>query len=253
MAEGGEDFVFGIEYPTCTEQQKHYLEEWLYVMGDNLTLKKVDGLLTFQFLFSPLRPFSAGAELVVIRKSTGGRWKFPIRADVVDAEPEEKPIVIEAAIKTVKKVVFKMNNRTQEPAKFQAFFTVDSANTLAVEPASGILEPYGTDGTEFTLSYSPTEYGKAEKGKLIIQTAECQWIYNVLTKHPGYSVPEDVPSKLDNRLDPHLEKSLGTSKMGSKNIIAENMKSKNMMQGRVRNDKAKQILSKVKDLPPVDR
>jgi hypothetical protein len=253
MAERGEEFVFGVEYPTCTDLQKHYLKEWLYVVGDNLKLRKVDGLLTFQFLFNPLRPFTAGAELIVIRKSTGGRWKFPIRVDVGDAEPEDQPIIIEAAIKTVKKVVFRMNNRTQEPAKFQAFFTVDSANTLHVEPSGGVLEPYGTDGTEFTLSYAPMEYGKAEKGKLIIQTEECQWIYDVVTKHPGYSAPDNVPSKLDNRLDPQLEKSLGTSKLAKKNIIAENMKAKNMMAGKIRNDKAKQILSKVKDLPEVER
>ena len=146
-----------------------------------------------------------------------------------------------------------MNNRTQEPAKFQAFFTVDSANTLHVEPSSGILEPYGTDGTEFVLSYAPQEYGVYEKGKLIIQTEECQWIYNVFTKHPDYSAPDNVSSKLDNKLDPYLAQSLGSSKLAKKNIIAENMKSKNLLKGRERNEKAKSIMNNIKELPEVER
>lgn len=250
--EGGEEFEFAIEYPNCTEMQLHYLKEWIYVVGSRLKLVKVDGKLKFQFLFNPLRPFTAGCELVVVRKSSGGRWKFPIRTDVTDAEPEDEPILIEAALKTVKKVLFRMNNRTQEPAKFQAFFTVDSANTLHVEPSSGVLEPYGTDGTEFVLSYAPQEYGVYEKGKLIIQTDECQWIYNVLTKHPDYNAPDNVDSKLDNKLDPYLAQSLGTSKIAKKNIIAENMKSKNLLKGRERNEKAKKMQAIVQ-LPEVEK
>lgn len=253
FSEGGEDFEFAIEYPNCTEMQLHYLKEWMYVVGNRLKLVKVDGKLKFQFMFNPLRPFTAGCELVVVRKSSGGRWKFPIRVDVTDAEPEDEPIMIEAALKTVKKVLFRMNNRTQEPAKFQAFFTVDSANTLHVEPSSGILEPYGTDGTEFVLSYAPQEYGVYEKGKLIIQTEECQWIYNVFTKHPDYSAPDNVSSKLDNKLDPYLAQSLGSSKLAKKNIIAENMKSKNLLKGRERNEKAKSIMNNIKELPEVER
>jgi len=248
MSPEGEDFDFDLEFPSCTEGQEHWLREWLKVCGSNLKLDSPSGTLGFHLSFQPLRPFQAGCELVVRRTSTGGRWKFPIRVDIGDADPEQEPIMIEAAIKTIKKVVFKMTNRTSSSAQFSAYFTVDSAKTLRVEPSSGVLSGFGTEGSEFYLSYAPEEYGKAEKGRLIIQTDEVQWIYDVSTRQPGFKVPE-AESKVDNRLDPHLEKSLGSSKLAGKNIITENMKSSKLMVGRLRTEKANVINKQIKGLP----
>jgi hypothetical protein len=252
LAPEGEDFEFAVEYPTSTEAQEYYLREWLTVTGTNLRLDSPDGSLDFRMTFQPLRPFVAGAELVVTRSSTGGRWKFPIRVDVGDAEPEQEPIMIEAAIKTIKKVVFKLTNRTPEQSQFQAFFTVDSAKTLTVEPSVGLLQGAGSSdgGSEFFISYAPEEYGKAEKGRLIIQTDEVQWIYDVHTRQPGFIAPDAI-SRIDNRLDPGLEKSLGTSKLAGKNIITENMKASKLMAGRARNEKANMISKQIKALPNV--
>lgn len=42
-------------------------------------------------------------------------------------------------------------------------------------PKSGQLEPYGREGTTFIISFTPIEYGKARRGKLIIQTDEMYW------------------------------------------------------------------------------
>ena len=42
-------------------------------------------------------------------------------------------------------------------------------------PKTGVLEPYTRDGTTFIISFTPIEYGKARKGKLIIQTDEMYW------------------------------------------------------------------------------
>ena len=251
LAPEGEEFNFAVEYPACTEEQEYLLKEWLAIVGTNLKLDSPDGSLGFRLDFQPLRPFVAGAELVVTRASTGGRWKFPIRVDVEDAEPEQEPIMIEAAIKTIKKVVFRLNNKTKDPAKFQAFFTVDSAKTLSVEPSGGLLQPHGEDGTEFFIAYAPDEYGKAEKGRLIIQTVEMQWIYDIHTRQPGFHIPRNISSKIDNRLDSHLEQSLGTSRLAGKNVIAENMKSGKLMVGRLRNEKANIINKQIKDLPSV--
>jgi hypothetical protein len=50
-------------------------------------------------------------------------------------------------------------------AEFTAYFTTESAAEFLVYPKSGLLEPYGKDGTNFIVSFTPTEYGKAKSGK----------------------------------------------------------------------------------------
>ena len=42
-------------------------------------------------------------------------------------------------------------------------------------PKSGELDPFGRDGKNFIISFTPVEYGKLRKGKLIIQTDELHW------------------------------------------------------------------------------
>jgi len=37
------------------------------------------------------------------------------------------------------------------------------------------MERHGTEGTTFIISFTPIEYGKILKGKLIIQTDELYW------------------------------------------------------------------------------
>jgi len=53
-------------------------------------------------------------------------------------------------------------------AEFSSFFTPDSAPEFVVYPKNGLLEPYGKEGTNFVVSFTPTEYGKAKVGKLVI-------------------------------------------------------------------------------------
>lgn len=55
---------------------------------------------------------------------------------------------------------------------YQAYFTVDSALSLSVEPTDGVLTPFGTDGTPVTVTYSPTRYAPNQKGLLIVETED---------------------------------------------------------------------------------
>lgn len=47
-------------------------------------------------------------------------------------------------------------------------FTPESDAEFTVLPKKGDLEPYGRDGANFIISFTPIEYGKMRKGKLII-------------------------------------------------------------------------------------
>ena len=67
-------------------------------------------------------------------------------------------------------------------------------------PKNGMLEPYGKDGTNFIVSFTPTEYGKAKVGKLVIHTDEIQWTYEIKGSHPQYKIPEVRGGRIENRL-----------------------------------------------------
>ena len=62
-----------------------------------------------------------------------------------------------------------------------------------IEPKEGLLSKFGSKGTNFYISFTPVEYGKEKKGKLIIETSDMFWSYLLKGSLPKY-VP---PSKAD--------------------------------------------------------
>lgn len=51
-------------------------------------------------------------------------------------------------------------------------------------------------GSQFLITYLPVEYGKIKMGKLIIETDEVQWLYEVKGDHIDYKPPEAKGSTL---------------------------------------------------------
>ena len=120
--------------------------------------------------FEPLRPFKTNTEFIIY-KSSGGRWKFNVIFEALEPEVDDT-IVIQSPLHKTSSVSFKLNNHLKSYAEFIAFFTPDSAPEFIVYPKNGQLEPYGKDGTNFIISFTPTEYGKAKVGRMVIQTEE---------------------------------------------------------------------------------
>ena len=162
---------------------------------------------------------------------TGGRWPFEMQLDATDPEPDDT-FSIEANLNSTTTVKFSLTNRFQAYAPFQAYFSTDSAYTLDVAPSNGLLAPAGSDGTQFSVSFSPTEYGKLERGRLIIQTAEMQWTYEVVGTHPQFQLPTNVVSKVDSHLRSTYAAQLG-QKTG-KNAVKKNMSQNELAKGRDR-------------------
>ena len=71
-----------------------------------------------------------------------------------------------------------------------AYFSHDSSSEFSVSPREGILDQSGRDGTQFVVCYLPVEYGKIKIGKLIIETEEVQWVFEVRGSHLDYKPPE---------------------------------------------------------------
>jgi hypothetical protein len=177
--------------------------------------------LSFNMLFEPLRPFSTTVELV-IEKSSGGRWRYEIQLEA--SEPDIDDIIkIESPLNRTSSVSFKIHNQFMTHAPFTAEFTSSSSLAFTVSPSSGNLEPYGKDGQELVISYTPTEYGKMQQGTLTIITEDFQWTYDVQGTHIEYNVPA-ATAKVSSKLEGHLERELRAAKKAPKNIMRNNMK-----------------------------
>ena len=181
-----------------------------------------DDPLVFQMRFEPLRPFKTSTEFVVY-KSSGGRWKFNVVFEALEPEVDDV-IVIQSPLHKTSSVSFKLNNHLKSYAEFTAFFTADSAPEFLIYPKSGLLEPYGKEGTNFIVSFTPTEYGKAKIGRMVIQTEEMQWTYEIRGSHPQYKIPEVGGGRIANRLSRDVVRTMKEKQGTKKNFLKENLR-----------------------------
>eukprot|EP00927_Polykrikos_kofoidii_P033789 TRINITY_DN28631_c0_g1_i1.p1 TRINITY_DN28631_c0_g1~~TRINITY_DN28631_c0_g1_i1.p1 ORF type:complete len:1661 (+),score=302.97 TRINITY_DN28631_c0_g1_i1:478-4983(+) len=173
--------------------------------------------------FSPLRPFIANCNLVITRAS-GGRWRFELKLEATEPDVDDT-ISIQSPLNKPASVAFKLCNHTSAYSEFDAFFDAESAYEFTVQPTSGVLEPTGTAGTTFVITYKPTEYGKPVQGKLIIQTEEVYWSYMVRGTHPKYTAPVVDKPRVATRLSKDMQQKMATAQASRrrKNFIRDNM------------------------------
>lgn len=86
-------------------------------------------------------------------------------------------------------VKFKLNNRLKSHARFHAYFNSESSIDFRVIPEQGELEPYGREGTAIEVIFCPTQYRQSWLGRLIIETEDSYWSYEVKGSLPHYSPP----------------------------------------------------------------
>lgn len=178
-------------------------------------LAKVDEPLELDIQLQPLKPLEAKCELIISRSSGGGRWRFPLRLSVPSAAPDDV-IRIEAPMGESRTVRFELANAFPVPAPFVAAFTLDSAGEFRVTPSQGVLPPSNASlyargtgmsravATTFSIDFTAREYGKTYQGKLLIETDDMLWVFNVVGTLPSYRAPEGSPSKIEDRLDPRV-------------------------------------------------
>lgn len=192
------DDEFRYEINVLNEQHRGLIDRSVFFEQQTETLNSVDDPLVFNLRFEPLRPFKTATEFIIY-KSSGGRWKFNVLFEALEPEVDDV-IVIQSPLHKTSSVSFRLTNHMKTVAEFNAFFTSDSAPEFVVYPKTGLLEPYGKDGTNFIVSFTPTEYGKMKMGNLVIQTEEMQWTYEIRGSHPQYKIPEVQGGRLNNKL-----------------------------------------------------
>jgi hypothetical protein len=181
-------------------------------LGRTLTTELLTPVLTdgstplqVRLVFDPLKSHYADAFLVV-RKESGGRWKFPLAFTADDCEVDDI-ISIEAFINTTSTVGFRLFNQVDEAQAFRASFTLESPHEFKVRPERGTLASSSEQvGQQFEISFSPDEYGKRFVGHLVIETEEMQWKYEIRGTNPRHETPVGA-SKLDTSAPEVLLKS----------------------------------------------
>jgi len=179
--------------------------------------------ISLRVRLAPLRPFVALCSLVITRNA-GGRWRFDVKLEATEPEVDDT-ISIQSPLNKPASVAFRLCNHTNAYAEFDAFFDAESAYEFTVQPTAGVLEPAGTNGTTFIITYKPTEYGKPVQGKLIIQTQEVYWSYLVKGTHPKYSAPVADKAKVVTRLSKDVQQKSKESaaERRKKNFIRDNI------------------------------
>merc|ERR1711871_59368 len=146
----------------------------------------VDYGIKCRILFEPLKEFNSTVEILVASRARG-QWRASVQLEATPPNPDDV-IELEAAVGTEDRVQFQLANRFLGYSKFQAYFEFRSSPHFKVEPASGVLAPYGSAGSTFTVVFKPREYGIPETGILTVVTDEAQWSYKVSGRYPALEV-----------------------------------------------------------------
>ena len=116
--------------------------------------------LKYRVLFEPLKTLNASVEVIISCKDRG-RWRVIIDLEGTEPAPDDT-IKLVAAVGATDKVTFKLSNRFLGYSSFQAYFSAKSSVHFSVSPTSGVLAPFGAEGTPFVVSFSPLGYGNKE-------------------------------------------------------------------------------------------
>jgi hypothetical protein len=206
-----------------TPEAREMLSTSLVVQVDDTPPKPPKGTCRVKMVFEPLKTIRSKVELKVT-KASGGRWAFDFDLVALAADIDDT-IRIEGAINKTSSVAFRMKNQFDVEAEFRAYFLPDSPDELSVSPAVGVLAPYSSEeSTEFKVSFHPKTYGKPFVGRLVVETEEMQWTYEVIGEHPKYTGPPEVTTKVDARLAPGKDPDQYKSSKPAKDYHRENTK-----------------------------
>ena len=180
------------------EKYKSLINKCLTINFDEKLLKNNEKKLPLEIKFYPLRPFRTEVEFI-LRKKSGGQWIYNIVLEATLPDPDDV-IHIKSSLNKESYVTFSLENVFAREAKFVAYFSHDSSTEFSVSPNEGVLSQNGKEGTQFIVCYLPIEYGKVKIGKLIVETDEVMWIFEIRGMYTDYKPPEIKESHLQKIL-----------------------------------------------------
>ncbi|XP_078416576.1 cilia- and flagella-associated protein 47-like [Cetorhinus maximus] len=156
--------------------------------------------------------------MLKVQSATGGIWNFPLL--LIATEPQVDDVInIEAlGLNKESMVCFRLTSQTRYPMPFTAHFLPCSDQEFVVSPQTGELLPHGSTGTLFTVGFTPRMYSKKYKAKLLIQTMDMQWMYEINGLDPQYTPPNIQHGKITHTDFKH------PVPVQQRNFIQENLK-----------------------------
>jgi len=170
--------------------------------------------LQMEVTFEPLRAFKGHSKLHVCT-SEGIRWTFPLHI-AVNAAPHDDVLRIESQLHCTRTVQLTLNLsdyiesihslQHDKQLQFRAYFSTDSPFEFDVSPKTGAFDVSVNTAT-FAVSFTPTEYGAALIGTLIVETANMEWSYRVIGTHPTYIPPNahEYKPTVDDKISKQLQ------------------------------------------------
>ncbi|KAI0223616.1 Cilia- and flagella-associated protein 47 [Lamellibrachia satsuma] len=145
-------------------------------------------MLVFNIIFSPYKMMNYNVELFV-QSALGGQWRFPLQFIATEAAADDTIVVETAGLNKESSVGFRLFSQTSHPVPYAAFFVEGSDSDFRVLPQTGELLPASSNGTLITVTFLPQKYGKLPRAKLVVQTMDMQWTYNIQGALPAYAPP----------------------------------------------------------------
>merc|ERR1712178_20544 len=145
-------------------------------------------VLIFNVIYAPNRTMTHSVQLLV-KGATGGLWRFPLQFSASEPEPDDSIVIEAAGLNKESVVCFRLSSQTRHPVQYSAYFVAGSDSEFTVSPQTGELAPVDAKPTPICVHFTPSKYGKKYTSKLVVQTPDMQWTYNIFGVLPDYKPP----------------------------------------------------------------
>jgi hypothetical protein len=134
--------------------------------------------------------------LLSVQGASGGRWSFPLEFRATEPEPDDIIRIEAIGLNKISTVAFRLSSHLDVPVPYTASFASGRDSTeFTVFPQTGVLPPAQSGpGALITVGFTPRKYGRLACAKLLIQTTDVHWTYEIRGVLPVYKPPSLEPS-----------------------------------------------------------
>ncbi|KAM8753166.1 cilia- and flagella-associated protein 47 [Rhynchonycteris naso] len=211
---------FEYEFIFESDEEKSFLKPFLdlYLINRVYIFNAQLIVLDFNVIFSPKKPLRSNVMLKV-ECISDGIWNFPVT--LIATDPEVEDVIHIAGNGLCKESVTELllSGRKSKAVPFTAYFQPGSDPEFFVRPESGEIPPYDSDGITLLVGFKPQMYGKKYKSKLVVETEDMYYLYEV---NGTPEVPTVPPQNVKARI------STTRKKLNKKIIIRHNFVSENI-------------------------
>jgi hypothetical protein len=185
-----EEFHYDLVY--LSEQAKSDIEPAVAIQLMRQTRDPDTGIvtLTFDVIYAPFKVMKHRL-LLSVQGASGGRWSFPLEFRATEAEPDDVIYIEAVGLNKLSTVAFRLCSHLDVAMPYTTLFQSGrDPEEFCVFPQTGTLPPASAGpGALITVGFTPRKYGRAAITRLVIQTTDVHWTYEVHGVLPVYQPP----------------------------------------------------------------